>query len=1328
VGIRLDGIDAHMEGNTFRAFRNPRSTDRDAIGLVAANGAGVVLARNVFLGNDVAVLACSGADVSAEHNTLVDSTVAALYLGHPALAFLPAGEVRLEGNILWGNRSDILPAPASDSSASLWAARCLLSQPASFSGENLRVADPRFVQPGVDLELQPDSPARGAGLGGLDLGATAPPGASLVRLGRGITSHADAQFAVYGPGIRSYRYRLDHGPLSSEFAMDKVIALASLSDGPHILEVEGRNSAGVWAPVTEPSGIQSWIVRADVGVVVINELLALNRSVSVGTGRFPDLVELYNPGGAPVDLGGMSLTDDPAEPRKFVFPPGSALAAGQYLVVYADSRADPPGHHLGFALSGDGEVLFLFDAPARGGGVMDVVSFGPQLVDRSIGRLPSGGWGLTAPSFWGPNIPCPLGEPGALRLNEWLTVGRDSVDNDFVELYNPDPLPVALGGLYLTDDPLAEPLKHRIASLSFIEGRGFAVFEADGDSSQGADHLNFRLASPGGIIGLADARGTEVDEIVYGPQTADVSEGRSPDGARRIQPLAAVTPGSPNPLPGFTVAAETRPLLALDSRWRFQEEGTDLGDAWRTFQYDDSSAAWQSGNGLFYAGVFTLPGPINTPLRVARPPQRTYYFRTPFTYSGVVSGASLELHHVIDDGAIVYLNGVELYRFNMPDGPATYDAYARSTIGTPALFGPIILPATALQRGVNMLAVEVHQSSPESLDLALGLALDATLTVTNQIIPVPGSPPVSYIDGLWLCQPAVWSPEQGEFHLSRDVVVPEGLTLVIAAGTVVRLAPGVCLRALGGEILALGTADKPVRFVPLNESLPWGECSATGDGARLLLRHAEVTGGRLRVLNGATGTIEDCYLHDYLADGNPMVDCENSPFLGIYRSHIARFMELNLNSTPVWIEDCLIEFPYADGIQLDLSPATSVVRRTIIRHGAGENTDAIDFGSGSRGTVEHCLIYDIPDKAVSVGERSQDVAIYNNVFYQAGMGVGVKEFASARVWQNTIVDCEHGLNFFEKVPGQGGGHGAAWNNILWGNRTAVAVGDNSSLDLTYCILDAPWPEPAEGIIHQDPQFRAPQDRDYELAPGSPAFGAGLAGSDVGAAWPPAGLPPRPMDLMGLPFGASTHVLVWTDQSDQELAFLVERASPGEPWQEVHRLAPNSTRILETDLMAGQTYYYRVSALSRWDHVASSDVIAISPAIDTDGDGLPDDWERLHQLNPDSDLDAGLDSDGDGQSNLVEFLVGTDPRNRDSVLALEVVHSPGQTPSLRFLAQPGRRYLLQSRWQLESGAWSTFRLIPAQPEAVWVIVPAPATESEAVFYRLLAATDLLTDAP
>ena len=132
---------------------------------------------------------------------------------------------------------------------------------------------------------------------------------------------------------------------------------------------------------------RSWIVNPMVPSVRLNEILVRNDSaVPVGS-KFPDLVELLNPGSNVVSLTGMGLTDEPDQPFKFVFPAGTTLGPGQYLVLYADSDATPPGFHLGFSFKQNGDELFF---TAGNGMLFDSVTFGPQLADRSIGRLADG--------------------------------------------------------------------------------------------------------------------------------------------------------------------------------------------------------------------------------------------------------------------------------------------------------------------------------------------------------------------------------------------------------------------------------------------------------------------------------------------------------------------------------------------------------------------------------------------------------------------------------------------------------------------------------------------------------------------------------------------------------------------------------------------------------------------------------------------------------------------------------------------------------------------------------------------------------------------------
>ena len=53
----------------------------------------------------------------------------------------------------------------------------------------------------------------------------------------------------------------------------------------------------------------------------------------------------------------------------------------------------------------------------------------------------------------------------------------------------------------------------------------------------------------------------------------------------------------------------------------------------------------------------------------------------------------------------------------------------------------------------------------------------------------------------------------------------------------------------------------------------------------------------------------------------------------------------------------------------------------------------------------------------------------------------------------------------------------------------------------------------------------------------------------------------------------------------------------------------------------------------------------TPYVDTDKDGLPDAWEIKYKLNPNDASDATIDSDGDGYTNIEEYINGTNPKKK-----------------------------------------------------------------------------------
>jgi hypothetical protein len=118
-------------------------------------------------------------------------------------------------------------------------------------------------------------------------------------------------------------------------------------------------------------------------------------------------------------------------------------------------------------------------------------------------------------------------------------------------------------------------------------------------------------------------------------------------------------------------------LVSAGSDWKYLDDGSNQGTAWYSPGFDDS--AWRSGRaelGYGDGGEVTLVngGPANSHYI-------TTYFRKSFTASKVAWYFGLRLRLLADDGAVVYLNGVEVCRTNMPGGIVNYTTLASTNLG-----------------------------------------------------------------------------------------------------------------------------------------------------------------------------------------------------------------------------------------------------------------------------------------------------------------------------------------------------------------------------------------------------------------------------------------------------------------------------------------------------------------------------------------------------------------------------------------------------------------------------------------------------------------------
>src|ERR1043165_4451439 len=214
-------------------------------------------------------------------------------------------------------------------------------------------------------------------------------------------------------------------------------------------------------------------------------------------------------------------------------------------------------------------------------------------------------------------------------------------------------------------------------------------------------------------------------------------------------------------------------LVGADAEWRYYSSPTPPPENWKAPAFDASS--WSAGHAQLGYGdgdeATVIPGGDLNPHPVAA------YFRRSFSVTTPATLSKLVLRLLRDDGAVVYVNGVEVLRSNMPDGVITPDTLAATTVGADIenQFLTYEVPTTALVTGENIVAVEVHQANVTSSDLSFAL----------QIIGATGDTPPQPVVSIVAAQPATREADAnlrtapGKFVVSRTGNQDSSLTVYL---------------------------------------------------------------------------------------------------------------------------------------------------------------------------------------------------------------------------------------------------------------------------------------------------------------------------------------------------------------------------------------------------------------------------------------------------------------------------------------------------------------------------------------------------------------------
>ncbi len=581
------------------------------------------------------------------------------------------------------------------------------------------------------------------------------------------------------------------------------------------------------------------------------------------------------------------------------------------------------------------------------------------------------------------------------------------------------------------------------------------------------------------------------------------------------------------------------PMLAAGSTWKYTVPTNEIPD-WNAPSHDDS--AWLSGPAQLGYGDAD-ESTLITNGTVASTALTSAYFRRTIIVTNAPSIGAFNLRLLADDGAVVYINGQEVLRQNLTNGPVAYSTLTVTNVVSPAenYFTDYTLPPSSLVEGTNTLAVEVHQSAANTTDLGFDMALTRFVSVTQVIagaeadlIPsatldlraVFAPTGASVVPAGAIGSDATLTAAGSPWLAMGDIFVPSNTTLTVEPGTTIRMPDGASIR-VQGQLRLLGTTGQPVRVEAnpdpavrriLNsdpdpasggELTPrWGAITfehATHAGllSNVVLRGASLAAHDPVNLKAAVSALgSDLFMHGLdLDDVRFPIFVQEGASTVLERSRIRLRVTgdgINIKRAAyARVENCDFSGAFeidADAIDYD-GVHGGIIRGNHLHDFLGDNDDAIDIGELATDLlVESNLIARCSDKGVSIGQASTAI-VRHNVIRNVALGAGIKDSGSFGLFENnTFHGTGNAIAVYEKNPGAGGG-GVEVRNCIFSNTSLepVTIDSLSTGLVSWCLSDTLAVAGAGNRLGK-PLFENAGADNFRLQTGSPAIDSGSPGS------------------------------------------------------------------------------------------------------------------------------------------------------------------------------------------------------------------------------------------
>ncbi len=572
---------------------------------------------------------------------------------------------------------------------------------------------------------------------------------------------------------------------------------------------------------------------------------------------------------------------------------------------------------------------------------------------------------------------------------------------------------------------------------------------------------------------------------------------------------------------GWQASADTV-LIKKEDFWKYDDSGSDPGPEWKNADFSDQS--WKSGQAEFGYGEQdekTVIAGLDNPQDHV-----TSYFRHPFSCQNTQNVRGLTLDLKCDDGAVIYLNGQEVHRYNLPNGAIDFKTHASIAVYGPdeSDFHAIDIGKELLTEGENLLAVEVHQSTLLSSDASfdLGLTIHKVeeghyLSTSKELVIEPQSTiEISALfkrDGKCILPDEIdgtltLGKECSPYVTSRRVHVKDSARLIIEAGVEIWLSDGASIFS-EGIITAKGTQAEPIQFMgnPDMKNKKWGFISLNNSPDTSFFSNVII-----RDATGGTKPLEAAAIYGYRSalslDNVRFNQIETNPvsiqfgYLSVRNSrlqsgiigdlvHVTRGQGIIENSE--FIGNFL---PDNDGVDFD-GATNSAIRNCTLHDFYGFNSDGVDIGENSSGiSIEGLKVYNVSDKGVSVGQRSA-VHVANSLFTDCLSGISVKDSSLAIIDHCTFYGVSTPVAAYEKIAGRAGGNARVSGCILSNAYEATYFYDPfSTMDISWSASDNEQLPEGRNNLFVNPHFNNPTRFDFTLKQKSACIGSSQDG-DMG---------------------------------------------------------------------------------------------------------------------------------------------------------------------------------------------------------------------------------------